>query len=97
VVNETLACLCYDGGLGAARDLRARIGALCDLRWACIIWIDEQLEAAGWRILEHCADIQLSLTDATSAVAARAYRITAISGFDADCQALGLVVTPALL
>jgi uncharacterized protein len=96
VVNETVTRLRYDAGLGAAREFRARIGALCDLRRARIMWIDEQLEVAGWRILEQNADIQLSLTDATSAAVARATRITAIFGFDADFQALGFVVAPTL-
>lgn len=60
------------------------------------MWIDEQMEAEGWNIMQQYADLQLSLTDATSAAVARASRIAEVFGFDAHFQALGFIVSPAV-
>lgn len=96
VVDETVTRLRYDVGLEAARDFRSRLIALTGIGRARIVWIDEGMEAEGWRIMEQYADVPLSLTDATSAVVARAVHSTRIFGFDAHFGALGFVVEPPL-
>lgn len=94
VVDETVTRLRYDVGLQAARDFRGRLTALYSLRRARLVWIDEAIETAGWRILEQYEDVPLSLTDATSAAVAQDAHITNIFGFDADFEALGFIVGP---
>lgn len=96
VVDETVTRLRYDVGLRAARDFRDRLTALSTIRRARIMWIDEGIEAEGWRIMEQYADIPLSLTDATSAAIARMGRVTEVFGFDSDFEALGFTVAPSL-
>ena len=59
-----------------------------------IAWVDETVEREAWRLLEQYRDVTLSLTDATTAVAARRARIGEIFGFDRDFEALGLLVLP---
>jgi predicted nucleic acid-binding protein len=84
----------YDSGLSAAlqfRDTLVRARAAKRLR---VIWIDDAAEAEGWRILAKFADVRLSLTDATTAAAARVIHVRHVFGFDVDFQALGLTVVP---
>jgi predicted nucleic acid-binding protein len=59
-----------------------------------ILWIDPRLEAEGWEILRQYASVRLSLTDATSAAAARHRRIREVFTFDSDFEALGFAVMP---
>jgi hypothetical protein len=59
-----------------------------------IVWVDETKEREAWRVLEQYRDVTLSLTDATTVVAARRGRIGEIFGLDRDFEALGLVVLP---
>ena len=95
VVDETATRLRYDVGLGAALAFRTRLDEMVKLgRWR-VVWIDERLEREGWHIMEHYADVRLSLTDATSAAVARSSRIIEVFGFDAHFQALGFIVSPA--
>lgn len=96
VVDETVTRLRYDVGLHAARDFRVRLAALNNIRRARIVWVDEDIEAEGWRVLEQYADIPLSLTDATSAVIARSARITSVFGFDRHFRALGFTTEPMM-
>jgi predicted nucleic acid-binding protein len=59
-----------------------------------IAWVDETIEREAWRLLEQYRDVALSLTDATTAVAARRARLSELFGFGRDFEALGLVVLP---
>lgn len=95
VVDETVTHLRYDVGLQAARDFRDRLTALHRARRARLVWIDETIETAAWRILEQYEDVSLSLTDATSAAVAREAHLTNIFGFDSDFEALGFIVVPS--
>lgn len=94
VVDETGTRLRYDVGLRAALAFRASLTQLSRAGRARVVWIDERIEAEGWRIMEQYADVRLNLTDATSAAVARASRITEVFGFDAHFQALGFIVAP---
>lgn len=42
--------------------------------------LDQRLEGEGWQLLERYADVELSLTDATSVVAARRSKIREVFG-----------------
>ena len=96
VVDETATRLRYDVGLQAALALRATLAQMSAAGRIRVVWIDERLDAEGWRIMEQYADVRLSLTDATSAAIARASRIGEVFGFDARFQALGFNVVPML-
>jgi predicted nucleic acid-binding protein len=96
VVAETATRLRYDVGLQAALDFRARIDALGLIGKGRTIWVDERLEAQGWRIMSQYADIPLSLADATSAAAAQVNHITDVFGFDKHFAALGFIVAPII-
>jgi uncharacterized protein len=95
VVDETASRLRYDLGLRAALSFRDLVEAASSGRRLQIAWVDMRLEREGWAIMEHYSDVDLSLTDAISAAAARRRRITEIFGFDADFRALGFDVQPA--
>ena len=96
VVAETATRLRYDVGLRAALAFRERLKRLEDGGQGRVVWIDERSEDEGWRVMEQYADMRLSLTDATSAVVARANRISDVFGFDAHFYALGFVVAPVV-
>jgi predicted nucleic acid-binding protein len=94
IVDETATRLRYDAGLDAALAYRRMLDDSVQTRRLRIAWIDEPTEREAWRLLEQYRDVTLSLTDATTAVAARRARITEIFGLDRDFEALGLVVLP---
>src|SRR5271165_1288025 len=78
VVDETATRLRYGRGLVAALDFRTMLLAAVRAGRLRISWIDERAEAEGWRILEQYRDVKLSLTDAVSAVTARAAHIVEV-------------------
>jgi predicted nucleic acid-binding protein len=94
VVDETATRLRYGAGLDAALAYRRMLDDSVTARRLRIAWIDETIEREAWRLLEQYRDVPLSLTDATTAVAARRAHIGEIFGFDRDFEALGLVVVP---
>ena len=94
VVDETATRLRYGAGLDAALAYRRMLDDTVKQRRLRIAWVDETIEREAWRLLEQYRDVTLSLTDATTAVAARRARIGEIFGFDRDFEALGLVVLP---
>jgi predicted nucleic acid-binding protein len=96
VTDETATRFRYDLGLEVAlafRDLLLKAEAKRRVR---VIWIGRELEDEAWRLLARYADVQLSLTDATTAAVARARRVNEIFGFDQDFRALGMAVEPAI-
>ena len=94
VVDETATRLRYGAGLDAALAYRRMLDDSVKARRLRIAWVDESIEREAWRLLEQYRDVTLSLTDATTAVAARRSRISEIFGFDRDFEALGLLVLP---
>lgn len=94
VVDETATHLRYDAGLEAALVFRRALDEAITARRLRLVWIDERLEREGWQILERYADVELSLTDATSAAVARRAKVREVFGFDADFRALGFDVRP---
>ena len=94
IVDETATRLRYAAGLDAALAYRRMLDDSVQARRLRITWIDETIEREAWRILEQYRDVNLSLTDATTAVTARRTRIDEIFGFDRDFEALGLLVLP---
>ena len=94
VVDETATRLRYGAGLDAALGYRRMLDESVKARRLRIAWVDETVEREAWRLLEQYRDVTLSLTDATTAVAARRARIGEIFGFDRDFEALGLLVLP---
>jgi hypothetical protein len=94
IVDETATRLRYGAGLDAALAYRRMLDESVKAKRLRIAWIDEAVEREGWRILEQYRDVTLSLTDATTAVAARRARSGEIFGFDRDFEALGLLVVP---
>jgi predicted nucleic acid-binding protein len=94
IVDETATRLRYGAGLDAALAFRKMLDDSVQARRLRIAWIDETIEREAWRTLEQYRDVSLSLTDATTAVAARRGRITELFGFDRDFEALGLLVLP---
>lgn len=95
VVDETATHLRYDGGLEAALVFRRALDEAIARERLRLAWIDERIEREAWQVLERYADVNLSLTDATSSVVARRARIREVFGFDADFRALGFDVRPS--
>jgi predicted nucleic acid-binding protein len=95
VVAETATRLRYGEGLQSAMQFRKTLDRTAARGQLRLIWIDPRLEAEGWEILRRYADVRLSLTDATSAAAARHRRVDEVFGFDQDFVALGFRVGPA--
>jgi predicted nucleic acid-binding protein len=94
VVDETATRLRFDAGLPAALAFRAALDRSTSTGRLRIGWVDPKLEREGWEILEHHADLVLSLMDAVSAAVARRARVQQVFGFDADFRALGFDVQP---
>jgi predicted nucleic acid-binding protein len=95
VVDESATRLRYDAGLEAAMLFRRTLDEAMALGRLRTAWIDQRLEREAWNLLERYADVELSLTDATSAVVARRARVSEVFGFDGDFRALGFDVQPA--
>jgi predicted nucleic acid-binding protein len=93
VVAESATRLRYDAGLRAALRFRDAIKEALALRSLRLVWIDQRLDGEGWDVLAKYADIDLSLTDGTSAAVARRHGIREIFGFDEDFAALGFTLT----
>jgi uncharacterized protein len=94
VVDETATRLRYDAGLEAALAFRDALERSVSQRRLRVIWVDRLLEREGWGILERYGDVALSLTDATSAAAAKRAKVQDVFGFDADFRALGFTLRP---
>ena len=94
IVDETATRLRCGAGLDSALAYRRMLDDSVQARRLRIAWVDESIEREAWRVLEQYRDVSLSLTDATTAVAAKRTRIPEIFGFDRDFEALGLVVLP---
>jgi predicted nucleic acid-binding protein len=94
VVDETATRLRYDAGLGAALAFREAILRSVASRRLRVRWIDPRIENAAWQVLEKHPKLELSLTDATSAVVARAAKAKQVFAFDSDFRALGFDVQP---
>jgi len=82
-------------GLHAAMAFHELLAALQTRRELRVVWVDADVEAAGWGLLEHYSQLVLSLTDATSAVIARQQRVAEVFGFDSDFRALGFTLRPS--
>jgi hypothetical protein len=94
VVDETVTRLRYDVGLPAALAFRTMLDDVVASRRARIAWVDEGVSREAWALLERFADVELSLTDATSAVVARRSNVSTVFGFDRDFRALGFDLKP---
>ncbi len=94
IVDETATRLRYDAGLDAALGYRGMLTKSVAANRLRLAWIDERLENAGWKLLEQYRDVDLSLTDATTGAVAKRSKIDEIFGFDADFEAMGLLVLP---
>lgn len=94
VVDETATRLRYDAGLAAALAFRGALDRSLSERRLRVGWIDPRLEREGWDLMERHADVELSLTDATSAAVARRAKVSEVFGFDTDFRAFGFQLRP---
>ena len=94
VVDETATRLRYDVGLTAAVAFRDMLEAAVTARRVRLAWVDAGVHREAWALLERHADVELSLTDATSAVVARRAKVSEVFGFDGDFRALGFDLRP---
>lgn len=95
VIDETATRLRYDASLSAALVFRKAVLQGVARRTLKVRWVDPQVENDAWDLLAKRARVELSLTDATSAVIAGRARVSHVFGFDADFRALGFDVRPA--
>lgn len=94
IVDETATRLRYDVGLPAALAFRDMLDQSIARRRVRTVWIDAGIQREAWALLERHADVELSLTDATSAVVARRAKAGTVFGFDGDFRALGFDLRP---
>lgn len=95
VVDETATRLRYDAGVDAALAFRDALDRSIDSKRTRVVWVESRLEREGWQILRRYRDVEISLTDAVSAAAARRAKVSEVFGFDAHFRALGFDVQPA--
>ena len=95
-MSEAATWLRGRAGLQAALAFHNLLMALRTRHELRVIWVDEEIETAAWRIMEQYAQLVLSLTDATSAVIARQQRVSQVFGFDSDFRVLGFVLGPTI-
>lgn len=94
VISETATRLRYDSGVNTALIFRDRLETLEALGRVNIVWVDRQVQASAWVVMEQHGNLVLSLTDATSAVLARQHRADAVFTFDSDFRVLGFQIAP---
>lgn len=58
------------------------------------LWVDEQIQAEAFEIVEKFAEHELSLTDATTIVLVRQFNIESVITLDSDFVKVGLSVLP---
>lgn len=94
VLDETATRLRYDRGLRVALRFRDRIAAAESTGLLSLAWISRQHYDAAWLLIEQFADVNLSFTDATTAVIARTEKVSEIFTLDRDFAALGFQIAP---
>ena len=58
------------------------------------LWVDEQVQAEGFRIVEKYFEHKLSLTDATTVALLRRFKIDSVITLDSDFTKIGIAVLP---
>jgi predicted nucleic acid-binding protein len=94
VLAETATRLRYDAGLEAALAFRALIEETAGAGILTVRYVDSELEAQAWDMMERYADRTLSFTDCVGAVTAHEARAAAVFGLDADFAVLGFALEP---
>jgi predicted nucleic acid-binding protein len=94
VLDETITRLRYDVGLPAAISFRGAVEKAQARRSLRVMWIDVKVHQAAWALIERHRNVELSFTDATSAVIARELKVKKVLGFDGDFRSLGFELVP---
>ena len=94
VIAETAARLRYDPGLPAALAFRDLIERALEAERLSVRFVDRELEAKAWAVMERYSDQVLSFADCAGAVTAREAAAAAVFGLDRDFAMLGFALEP---
>ncbi|MBI4067080.1 type II toxin-antitoxin system VapC family toxin [Candidatus Gottesmanbacteria bacterium] len=97
IVDETVTRLAYDVGWYKARSFIEYFQIAVMKKMIIQVWTDEQIQYEAFSLLEKYKDHKFSLTDATSVVILRRFKIDLILTLDSDFRKIGISSLPELL
>jgi len=94
VVDETVTRLAYDVGWYKAKLFIEYFQTAIKKKVIVQFWTDEEIQDEAFSLLEKFKDHKLSLTDATSVVIMKRFKIDTILTLDDDFQKIGISSLP---
>ena len=94
IIDETVTRLIYDSNWPVAKKFIDLFRNSLNLHALTLFWTDEQSQTEAFDLLEKYSDHKLSLTDATSIIHMKRFRIRTILTLDSDFAKIGLTTLP---
>lgn len=94
VVDETATRLIYDTDIKIAHKFINLIKDSSNTNSLVQLWVDEQIQAEAFEIVEKYAEHKLSLTDATTIALVKRFNIESVISLDADFIKVGIPTLP---
>lgn len=94
IIDETVTRLLYDASWDVTKQFLQYLHKSIAEHFLVELWVDEQIEADAFSIFTLFKEHKLSLTDATTVVFIRRYKMDAVISLDSDFKKIGLSVLP---
>lgn len=94
IIDETVTRLLYDTSWDVTKQFLQYLHKSITEHFLVELWVDEQIEADAFSIFTLFKEHKLSLTDATTVVFIRRYKMDAVISLDSDFKKIGLSVLP---
>lgn len=94
VIDETVTRLIYDTNIKIAKEFINLIRNSVKTNTLVQLWVDEQIQAEAFEIVEKFSEHKLSLTDATTIVLMNRFNIDNVISLDSDFTKVGIKTMP---
>ncbi len=94
VVDETATRLIYDTDIKIANKFINLIKDSSNTNSLVQLWVDEQIQAEAFELVEKFAEHKLSLTDATTVALVKKFNIESVISLDSDFIKVGIITLP---
>lgn len=95
VIDETTTRFIYDTNIKITQEFINLIKTSSRINSLVQLWVDEQVQAEAFEIVEKFAEHKLSLTDATSIVLMKRFNIETVISLDSDFKKVGIKTLPS--
>ncbi|OGE64222.1 hypothetical protein A3I48_03810 [Candidatus Daviesbacteria bacterium RIFCSPLOWO2_02_FULL_36_7] len=95
VIDETVTRFIYDTNIKTTEQFINLIKDSIAKNNLVQLWVDEQVQAEAFEIVEKFAEHKLSLTDATTIVLMKRFNIDSIISLDSDFRKVGIKTLPS--